>query len=62
MPLFTTEKALDFLIDGLLDNIRRGTEIIFDSNEGHTGSETLPPHIRQALQHVLNPHHLQHIL
>lgn len=38
MPELTTEDVLQILIDWLCDNIRWGTEMIFDNDEDNTDS------------------------
>lgn len=59
MTVLNTEEALQILIDWLQDNIRQGTEIIFDNDEDNTDSATLLPRIEQALQDVRDLRHLQ---
>ncbi|EOZ3810744.1 MULTISPECIES: DUF957 domain-containing protein [Citrobacter] len=58
-PELTTEIALDSLTGWLQDNIDSGTRIIFDNDEGNTGSAKLLPWIEQALKDVRDLRHLQ---
>ncbi|HBT5187633.1 TPA: hypothetical protein ACF21I_004339 [Klebsiella quasipneumoniae subsp. similipneumoniae] len=59
MPELTTEAALNIMTGWLQDNIKCGTEIIFDNDEDNTDSAALLPWIEQALQDVRALRHLQ---
>lgn len=59
MRTFTTEEALQILIDWLKDNIDCNSGIIFDNDEDNTDSAMLLPHVEQALIDVRDLRHLQ---